>query len=161
MTDVLEKELTADDRKDVRIVFRNYPLPMHPWSKDAAEVAGCAALQSDAAFWKMNDYLFENQKTLNVNNIRDTATAFALESAGVDKTQFQTCLDKKMAVGGVTQDMDLGNKNGVHATPTLFINGTRYDGAKDVAALRAILANIRKSQQVEASTAGPKVAAAK
>lgn len=161
MTNVLEKELTAEDRKDVRIVFRNYPLPMHPWAKDAAEVAGCAALQSDTAFWKMNAYLFENQKTFTADNIRDNATAFALASTGVDKPQFQMCLDKKMAIGGVTQDTDLGNKNGVHATPTLFINGTKYEGMKDAAALRAILASIRKSQQADGSAASPKVAAAR
>ena len=67
MTDVLENGLRADERKDIRIVFHNYPLPMHPWAKDAAEVAGCAALQSDAAFWKVHDYLFQNQATLTVS----------------------------------------------------------------------------------------------
>lgn len=159
MTDVLENGLSADDRKDVRIVFRNYPLPIHPWAKDAAEVAGCAALQSDAAFWKVHDYVFQNQSTFKKDAVRDNVTAFALENAGVDKMQFQACLDKKMAVGGVTQDMDLGNGNGVHATPTLFINGTKYEGAKDAAALRTILSDIRKSQMANAAT--PKAAAAR
>lgn len=161
MTDVFENGLSAEERRDIRIIFRNYPLPMHPWAKDAAEVAGCAALQSDDAFWKVHDYFFQNQTTFTADNVRANATAFALASAGVDKAQFQTCLDKRLAVGGVTQDMDLGNKNGVHATPTLFINGTKYDGAKDVVALRAILANLRTPQQAETKAASLKVAAAK
>ncbi len=156
MTDVLENGLTADERKDIRIVFHNYPLPMHPWAKDAAEVAGCAALQSDAAFWKVHGYLFQNQTTLTVDNVRANATAFALANAGVDKAEFQMCLDKKLAVGGVAQDTDLGNANGVHATPTLFINGTKYEGAKDAAALRAILAGIRSPQQPDAKVAAAK-----
>jgi protein-disulfide isomerase len=152
MTDSLES-LTADERKNIRIVFRNYPLPMHPWAKDAAEIAGCAALQSDAAFWKLNDYLFQNQATFTVANIRANATDFAMANAGVDKAQFQTCLDKKLAVGGIAQDTDMGNANGVHATPTLFINGVKYDGAKDAAALRAIFAGIIPPQPDGASAA--------
>jgi len=161
MADVLENGLSAEERKNIRIVFRNYPLPIHPWAKDAAEVAGCAALQNDAAFWKVHDYLFQNQATFTADNVRANVTTFAFASAGVDKAQFQTCLDKRLAVGGVTQDMDLGNGNGVHATPTLFINGTKYEGAKDAAALRAILANIRKSQMADANEATPKLAAAR
>lgn len=153
MADVLENGFTADERKNIRIVFRNYPLPMHPWAKDAAEVAGCAALQSDDAFWKVHDYFFQNQATLTVANAKANGTGFALASAGVDQAQFQTCLDKKLAVGGVAQDTDLGNANGVHATPTLFINGTKYEGAKDAAALRAILDGIQAPQLSEAKTA--------
>jgi protein-disulfide isomerase len=156
MTDALENGLTADERKNIRIVFRNFPLPMHPWAKDAAEVAGCAALQSDASFWKLHDYLFQNQATFTVDNIRANATAFALANAGVDKAQFQTCLDKKLAVGGVAQDTDMGNANGVHATPTLFINGVKYDGAKDAAALRAIFAGIQGPQPAATSIASAK-----
>jgi protein-disulfide isomerase len=156
MTDALENGLTADERKNLRIVFRNYPLPMHPWAKDAAEVAGCAALQSDAAFWKLHDYLFQNQATFTAANIRANATDFAVANAGVDKAQFQTCLEKKLAVGGVTQDTDLGNANGVHATPTLFINGVKYDGTKDAAALRAIFAGILGPQSAAAGLASVK-----
>jgi protein-disulfide isomerase len=110
----------------------------------------------------VSDYLFANQKTFTAANVRENVTNFALANAGVDKTQFQTCLDKRMAVGGVSQDVELGDKNGVHSTPTLFINGVKYEGAKDVVALRAILAGIRKSQQTtDAGTANTKVAAAK
>jgi protein-disulfide isomerase len=156
MTDALENGLTADERKDIRVVFHHYPLPMHPWSKDAAEVASCAALQSDAAFRKVHDYFFQNQATLTASNVKANATEFALANAGVDKAQFQTCLDKKLAVGGVAQDTDLGNANGVHATPTLFINGVKYDGAKDVTALRAILSSIQKPPPPDAKLAAPR-----
>jgi protein-disulfide isomerase len=148
LSDVLEKGLTAEERKDIRLVFRNYPLPMHAWAKDAAEVAACAALQSDAAFWKMHDYLFQNQATLTTENVRTNATAFALESANIDKEGFRGCLNKRLAVGGLESDMDLGKKNGVHVTPTMFINGTKYEGTRDAAALRVILDEARRSQRL-------------
>ena len=66
-----------------------------------------------------------------------------------------------MAVGGVTADTDLGTKNGVHATPTLYINGTKYEGMKDAPSLRAIIADARKAQMADSSSANPKVASAK
>ena len=72
------------------------------------------------------------------------------------RSQFQTCLDKKLAVGGVAQDTDMGNANGVRATPTLFINGVKYDGAKDAAALRVIFAGIQSPQPAGTSIASAK-----
>jgi len=149
MTDVIEKDLTDDDRKDLKIVFRQFPLPIHPWAKGAAEAAGCAALESDTAFWKVHDYLFQNQAAFTADNVRDKVASFAAENAGVNKSQFQACLDKKLSTGGVEQDMELGKTNSVKATPTLFINGTRYEGMKDAAALRAIIADIKKAPQPE------------
>jgi protein-disulfide isomerase len=155
-TEVLEKDLTEEDRKSIRILFREFPLPMHPWAKTAAEMAGCAALQSDSAFWKVHDYLFANQQTITTENVHENIMSFASTNAGIDKTQLQTCLDKKLAVGGVEQDMEMGTKNGVKATPTLFINGTRYEGMKDAAQLRSIIADIQKSIPSEVKLAEAK-----
>jgi protein-disulfide isomerase len=161
MSDVLEKELTVEEKKNIRVVFRQYPLAMHAWAKPAAEVAGCAALQSNDAFWKVNDYMFANQASLTADNVREKVAAFITANAGVDKVQFDKCMDKKLSAGGVAQDVDLGNKNGVHVTPTLFINGTKYDGAKDLTQLRAIISGIQKTQQQEIKAVDTKVAVAK
>jgi protein-disulfide isomerase len=132
-------QLPPEDRKEVRLVFHEFPLAMHPWAKDAAEVAECAALQSPEAFWKLHDYIFANQQTFKPDTARETIADFAIGNAGVNRAQFQTCIDKKLSAGPVEVDMDLGNKNTIRATPTFFVNGVRYDGAKDVNQLRAII----------------------
>jgi len=140
MADIMS-DLSPEDKKSLRVVFREFPLSMHPWAKPAAEMAGCAALQSTDSFWKLHNYLFENQKTFTTENLREKVTTFAVENAAIDKTQFNVCLDKKLATGGVVEDMEMGTRNGVKATPTLFINGTRYEGVKDAAQLHAIIAS--------------------
>ncbi len=133
-------QLPPEDKARVRVVFHQYPLAMHPWAKNAAEVAECAALQNPEAFWKVHDYLFANQQAMKADTVRETVAEFAISSAGVEKAQFQTCMDRKLSAGPVEVDMDLGNRNNVHATPTFFVNGVRYEGAKDVSQLRAIIA---------------------
>lgn len=153
MADVLEKQVLPAQGKSVRIVFRNFPLPMHPWAKTAAQITECAAMQKPAAFWKLHDYLFANQQTLSKDNIHDQAVAFVESNTDIDKAQFESCVDRDMAAGPVAQDVDMGQKNGVRATPTIFINGTRYEGAKDAAQLSSLI------QQAMAENA-PTVAAA-
>jgi protein-disulfide isomerase len=152
---IFDNDLTADERNSVRLVFRNYPLAMHPWAKDAAEIAGCAALQSDASFWKVHDYLFSNQASLTAQNLREQVVNFAIDKGGVDATQLHLCLDKRLAVGGVTQDEQMGNENGVHATPTLFINGTKYEGMRDATQLRVIISDILQAQEAQSKSPAP------
>ena len=77
MTDVLEKEVLPKQGGRVNVVFRNFPLAMHPWAKGAAEIAECAELQQPEAFWGMQDFFFQNQQTLQLGNMKDKATAFA------------------------------------------------------------------------------------
>ncbi len=43
--------LAAED-KNARIVFQNFPLPMHDWAMKAASYADCVARSSPDAFWK-------------------------------------------------------------------------------------------------------------
>lgn len=47
---------------------------------------------------------------------------------GLDAGRFDRCLSEEMSLGRVYQDEDLGHRNGVEATPTLFINGERMNG---------------------------------
>jgi protein-disulfide isomerase len=158
MTDVLEKEVLPAQGKNVRLVFRNFPLAMHPWAKPAAQIAECAALQSSPAFWKTHDYLFENQSKLDKDNVTARLTSFIESQGGIDKKQFESCVERDLAAGPVAQDMDLGQKNGVRATPTIFVNGTRFEGAKDAAQLNALIKDAMAAGPV---SAGPDVVSAK
>jgi hypothetical protein len=61
LTNILEQDVLPHD-SDVQIIFKNYPLPMHPWARPAAQVIACAGMQNNEAFWKLHDYAFSNQK---------------------------------------------------------------------------------------------------
>ena len=138
-TDTLEKEVLPSEQSNVRVVFRNFPLSIHPWAKAAAQMEECAALQKPEAFWALNDYFFENQKSLTFDNLNAQVTLFVAGSPYFDKSAFHSCEEKELGIGLMMQDMDLGKKYGIHLTPTYFINGVRFEGAKNAIQLRALI----------------------
>jgi protein-disulfide isomerase len=139
MADTLEHDFLPSETQNVRLVYKSFPLPMHNWAMAAAKMAECAALQKPAEFWKVHDYLFEHQKELTADNLREDLSTFVAASTGIDKTQFQSCVDKDLALGPVNQDVELGRRNGVHATPTIFINGVLFSGLKSADQLKSLV----------------------
>lgn len=109
--------------KDLRFVFRNFPLAeAHPHARLAAEAAEAAAAQGK--FWEMHDTLFEHQDALEAEDIIGYA-----KSLGLDMTQFGKDLQDSKYTKRVREDFRSGVKSGVNGTPTFFINGSRYEGS--------------------------------
>ena len=107
---------------DLRFVFRNFPLSkIHPYAKRAAIAAGAAGLQDK--FWEMHDIIFENQETLDPDNI----LAFA-QAIGLDLDRFRQDIQQKELAEKVEKDFESGVRSGVNKTPTFFVNGIKYDG---------------------------------
>jgi len=121
-------------RRDVRLVFRHYPLDaacnsampqtLHPDACAAAIASECASDQG--RFWEYHDLLFTHQSTLD----RESLFRYARD-VGLDIDRFRTCLDSPDARARVTQDVDAGTRLEIDSTPTLFINGRRLQGALD------------------------------
>jgi protein-disulfide isomerase/uncharacterized membrane protein len=119
-------------RRDVRLVFRHFPLDqrcndtiehaVHPVACLAASAAECAAQQGK--FWEYHDLLFQNQASL----ARDNLFGFARD-LGLDMTRFRTCLDAPETLDLVRDDVRAGSALGIQSTPTIFINGRRIQGA--------------------------------
>ncbi len=107
----------------VRLVYRNYPLPMHPMARPAAEAAACANAQGK--FWEYHAKLFENQAGLTEDKMKQLA-----KDVGLDSAKFDECLAKKPYADKIDQDTADGNKVGVNGTPAFFINGRMLSGAQ-------------------------------
>src|SRR5260370_17043007 len=58
---MLKTFLATPEAKDVRFVFRHFPLTMHPWAKPAAEAAASATFQDQPVFCYMHHRLFSTQ----------------------------------------------------------------------------------------------------
>lgn len=98
----------------LRVVFRHFPLAMHPAAGDAAKAAECGGQQGK--FWAIHDRLFlGNPSEMDQKQIRA-----AVEGAGVDMPRFESC-DARGASAQVAQDVELGKKLGVSGTPAFFI----------------------------------------
>jgi protein-disulfide isomerase len=106
----------------VKLVFRQFPLPIHPNAEKAAEASLCAADQGK--FWEMHDLLFKNQKKLEVSDLKTYAA-----SAGLDGPKFAQCLDSGDKKKQVDADLEAGQAAGVNGTPAFFINGVFLNGA--------------------------------
>jgi protein-disulfide isomerase len=120
----------------LRFAFRHFPLAdMHAHALHAAEFAEAAA--TVGRFWQAHDMLFEHQNALADSDLLRYAAHLGLRSGDVAHA-FEGTYDEV-----IQKDFDSGLRSGVNGTPTLFINGHRYDGDRDadslVAALRAAI----------------------
>ena len=126
------KALTGDilpaQREAVRMEYRYLPLRMHPWARPGAEAAACARQQGDSYFWSLHDYMFEHQRELKPDTLRQSLTDYAAGLTGFDTKAFGACIDSNGASAAVVRDMALASELGITGTPTIFINGERVGG---------------------------------
>ncbi|PBJ05445.1 thioredoxin domain-containing protein [Flavobacterium sp. ACN6] len=119
------KEMMNKYGKQIQFVFRNFPLSeMHQYARPAAIVAEAAALQGK--FWEMHDAIYENQQYLS--------EAFLLELAGkleLDSHQFNIDIKKAAVSEKVDSDFESGIMSGVNGTPSLFVNGRKFNGGPE------------------------------
>ena len=114
--------------------FRHFPLTnVHPHAEHAAEAAEAAGTQGK--FWEMHDMLFENQDALDDESLTQYAAAL-----GLDEVRLIREVVAGAYAGRVREDFMSGVRGGANGTPTLFINGERYDGARALEPLLAALA---------------------
>lgn len=139
LADELEREILPGESEKIRLVFKNFPLGMHNWAEPAAKMAACASLQNPDSFWRIHDYLFKRQSELRADTLREQLDAFVDTDTRIDKAQFRSCVDKDLALGIVTKDVAVGKQLGVHATPTVFVNGVRMDGLRSAEELRSFI----------------------
>ena len=123
-----------------RSVFRHFPLrEIHLHAQSAAESAEAVYMLAGAdAFWVMHDGLFAHQDQLDQAGLERRAA-----EAGVSPTALRTAIETRRFAERVERDVESGAANGVHGTPTVFINGERYRGPRDVASLRRAITSTR------------------
>src|ERR1022692_3062070 len=107
---------------DVRLIFKQYPLvELHPAA--AISAAASLAAHQQGKFWPMHDVMFANRPKLS----RQSILAWA-KDAGLDMQRFTADLDSDAIKKAILRDVADGDKAGVEGTPTVFLNGQRYNG---------------------------------
>ena len=115
----------------LRIVYKDFPLTnIHPWAQTAALGGRCAFEQSPAAFWKVEDSIFNNQDVLSPENVWDKLVEFAT-GAGLNADAFKACLASPEAAKAVDASHAEGVALGVDSTPTVYINGRPVVGGDE------------------------------
>lgn len=136
---IVETQVMKEYGDKVRLVFKNFPLSnIHPWADSAALASACARRQSADGFWKLYDFLFQNQATITPDNVKQQAEG-VIKSAGLDVAAFDTCFDSKAAADLVKADQAEAEMLGVRSTPTFFINGRKLEGAQPYEKFKAVI----------------------
>ncbi|MBI3478182.1 MAG: thioredoxin domain-containing protein [Acidobacteria bacterium] len=130
----------------VLFIYKDYPLDeIHPWAIHAAVNANCLAAQNADAYWDFADYVHGNQKEINgEKGIENRYTELDKEATlqgqkhNLDASKLQACV-KAQDDKAVRASQREGDNVGVSATPAMFVNGQKVDGAVPIEDLRAIL----------------------
>jgi protein-disulfide isomerase len=124
-------KLLEEYKGNVAVIYKDFPLPMHPHAEKAAEAARCAGEQGK--FWEYHNLLFKDKK-LEAPDLKQEAKALNLDSAKFDK-----CLDSGEEEARVKKDQDEGGKLGLSGTPSFFLNGHYFSGAVDYTTLHQMV----------------------
>lgn len=134
---VILRDLQQDIASRLRIVFRHYPRSgVHRHAQQAAEAAEAAGAQGK--FWDMHTLLFKRQQALQRKDLIRYA-----EELSLDVERVRRELKSETYSERVRTDFLAGVQNGVYGTPSLFLNGVRYDGEWD---RESLLSHLNRKQ---------------
>ena len=120
-----------EDFPQVQLRFQNFPLQMHPWARKAALTGQCIGEQSQPAFWKYIQGVYDAQSFITEDNA-DQKLADLAQQSGADPAKLAACEKSLTASKAVDDSVDLGKSLGVTGTPSVFINGRKFGGIKEI-----------------------------
>jgi len=151
----------------VLFIYKDYPLEeIHPWAVHAAVNANCLGAQSGDAYWDYADYLHGNQDAIKAkghdgwNAELDKLATLQAQKHNLDVAKLQACV-KAQDEKAVRASMHEGDTVGVDATPTMFVNGQKLDGAVPVDEVRLALDRALKDAGVSPPERKPAAAETK
>jgi protein-disulfide isomerase len=113
--------------------FRHFPIvSAHPHALQAAMAAEAAG--AHGRFWDMHERLYAHQGALD-----DDMLLYHAAQLGLDLDRFASDMIDQRHLIRIREDLSSGARSGVNGTPTFFVNGLRYEGVPEVAALSVAL----------------------
>jgi protein-disulfide isomerase len=124
------------DTGKVNLVYKDFPLSIHPQAQKSAEAARCVGDQKgDEGYFEMHDLLFIGQGSLSSDNYKTWARSIS----GIDGDEFDSCLDSGKFASDVLSDFSYGQSLGVTGTPAFFVNGKLVSGAQPYSAFEQLI----------------------
>ena len=113
----------------VKFVYRHFAF-LGPESRAAANAVECA--KDEGKFWQYHDELFKSEILDGQENNGNLNQALFLKIAdrlGLNRSDFTSCLDNNKYAEKVESDYNVAQQVSVRATPTVFLNGRKLEGA--------------------------------
>ena len=127
------------DTGKVKLVYRDFPLDQV--AAKAAQIAECAG---NDRYFGVIDLIFRGQPTWATASDPIAELAKPLRIAGMGEKEIKECLANEAKANEVVADAKGGEILGVNSTPTLFIDGQMYSGARSVEELDGAFAKLVK-----------------
>jgi protein-disulfide isomerase len=125
--------------KDVRVYFKDFPLDaIHPWARPASIAGRCVYKQDEQKFWTFHDWIYGVQEEIKPETLNDRVMKWAGEN-GVDAAQLKQCIETKATQADVDRNVKEGVSLGVSSTPTLFVNGRKFEGTLEWAVMEQLI----------------------
>ncbi len=127
------------DTGKVKLVYRDFPLDQV--AAKAAQIAECAG---NDKYFGVIDLIFRSQPQWAAAADPVAELSKPLRIAGLGENEIKACLANEAMSNAVINDYKGGEAMGVNSTPTLFINGQLYRGARSVDELDGVFAKAAK-----------------
>lgn len=119
---IFESQIIPRFGARVGFEFRDYPLPQHLWSFNAAVLARYFDTRSAKLGMAWRDYCFTHQDQLTPDNLMDKAAAWAAP-AGIHRADLAQVFDRTDLFALVQADQQRGHQDNVQHTPTVLFDG--------------------------------------
>jgi protein-disulfide isomerase len=116
----------------VKLIFKEFPLDTHSHAAMAAQAA--IAAHQQGRFWQMHDALFTHRRDLSA----PVLVALGRE-IGLDMKRYAADFNSAETRKTILKDMDDGDRAGVEGTPSVFIDGRKYNGSLELPAMRQVI----------------------
>jgi len=126
----------------VRLVHKDYPSPLHPGARPAAEAARCAAAQG--VFWEYHDLLYLAVPDFSRDDLLRYAARLSL-----DREAFATCLDTRQFKSQIDADVREARALKLPGTPCFLVNGKPVVGAQPIEAWRTVIREALRDARVK------------
>jgi protein-disulfide isomerase len=107
----------------VRWRYRDFPLPIHKYSRFAAHAAQCAGAQGK--FFEMHDQLFYHHQWAQTGKDPSRLFRDLAKAAGVDLAAYDKCMQEGRYAARIEFSRQEGDQLLVDGTPTFFANGKK------------------------------------
>lgn len=132
------------------VIFKNLPLPQHPWARSAASYATCASQQSLPGFRQVMEFFFHQQSDLTPDGLKEKLFTALRPSSSLDLQKLDECASSAEISSVIERDTEVARQLNVNSTPTLFINGRRVVHVTSAADLKRLLENELAESSIDA-----------
>jgi protein-disulfide isomerase len=123
----------------VKLIYRDFPLDQT--ATQAAQLAECAG---NDKYFAVIDMMFSGQGVWATAKDPIAELAKSLRIAGMGDAEVKACLANDAVATGVINDYRGGETLGVNSTPTIFVNGEQFKGARSLEEFDALFTKLSK-----------------